>query len=350
LPDKTETETRLAQYLLGDVSSSERELLEAEYFSDDEAFQKMLSAEDDLIDAYARGELSPEERRKFEKRFLSSADGRERLGFARTLAGAVGEAPTVVASQPVVPTQPVLTVNSQPGFWATLWNRSPALSFASAMLAIALIGGNAALLVERRNTRNEMEALRDQRDRLAQQSAALQKTIESEQARSNESAAQIKSLQEQLAQANEHRQEGSPGSKFPDNKTNVSPEQNDPRFRDTIAQNRESEFTVYPGGVRSSGGSGNRFTIPKAQRTISLRLVVENPGGAESYRVSIETADGAPVKSFDSLKPASENIINLPRVPAAELSSGVYIITLQGKQPDGSFRKIADYTFNLVRK
>jgi hypothetical protein len=78
---------------LGDVSGSERELLEAEYFSDDEAFQKMLSAEDDLIDAYARGELSTEQRRLFEKQFLSSADGCERLRFARTLAEAVGEAP-----------------------------------------------------------------------------------------------------------------------------------------------------------------------------------------------------------------------------------------------------------------
>jgi hypothetical protein len=350
LPGKTEAETRLALYLLGDVSDSERQLLETEYFSDDEAFQKMLSAEDDLVDAYARGALSTEHRRLFEKRFLKSAGGRERLGFARTLAGAVAETPPVVASQPVVLTQPVLNANSQPGFWAMLWSRSPALSFAVVMLAILLLGGNTALLVERRNTRNQMEALRAERDKLTQQAAALQKTIESEQARGNESVAQIKSLQEQLAQANERRPERSQGSKFPDNKTNLSPEQNDPRFRDTIAQNRQNEFTVYPGSVRSSGGSTNRFTISKAQRSISLRLVIENPGAAESYRASIETTDGASVKSFDSLKPTSENIINLPRVPASELPSGVYVITLQGKQPDGTFRKIGDYTFNVVRK
>ena len=349
MPDTTE-ETRLALYLLGEVSDSERELLEAEYFSDDEAFQKMVSAEDDLVDAYARGALSTKDRRLFEKRFLNSADARERLQFARTLAGAVAEPSPVVASERVVSIQPVLNDKPQPGFWATLWNRSPALSFAVVMLAIVLIGGNTALLVERRNTRNEMEALRAERDRLTQQAAALQKTIESEQVRSNESAAQIKSLQEQLAQANDRRPEGSEGSKSPDNKTNVIPEQNDPRFRDTVAQNRQNEFTVYPGAVRSSGGNTNRFTISKAQRSISLRLVVENPVAGESYRASIENADGAPVKSFDSLKATSENVINLPRMPATELPSGVYVITLQGKQPDGSFRKVADYTFNLVRK
>jgi len=355
LSGKTEAETRLALYLLGDVSGSERELLEAEYFSDDEAFQKMLSAEDDLIDAYARGELSTEQRRLFEKQFLSSADGCERLRFARTLAEAVGEAPAAVASQPVVSTQPVLSANSQPGFWATLWSRSPALSFAVVMLVVVLIGGNTALLVERRNMRNVMEGLGDHRDRLSQQAAALQKTIESEQARNNETAAQVKSLQEQLALANEGHSQGSPG-KSPDNKTNVSPEQNvgpaqnDPRFRDTIAQNRVPEFTVYPGGVRGSGASGNRFTIAKAQRSISLRVVVENPAAAESYRASIETADGSAVKTFASLKPTSENVINLPRVPASQLPSGVYVITLQAHQPDGTFRKIGDYTFNVVRK
>lgn len=343
---KTDSETRLALYLLGDVSGSERELLEAEYFSDDEAFQKMLSAEDDLIDAYARGELSPEHRRLFEERFLNSADGRERLRFARTLAGAVSETPSGVAVQPVAP-QPVL--NSQPGFWATLWGRSPALSFAVVTLAVLLIGGNAALLVERRNTRNELEALRDQRDRLSQQAVALQKTVESEQARSNESAAQIKSLQDQLAQANGGHSQRPPGES-PDNNTNVSPEQNDPRFRDTIAENRVPEFTIYPGGVRGSGGSGNRFTIAKAQRSISLRLVVENPGAAQSYRASIETADGVALKTFDSLKPTSDNIINLPRVPSSQLPSGVYVIALQAQQPDGAFRKIGDYTFNVVRK
>jgi len=334
---------RLALYLLGDVSSGERERLEAEYFSDDEAFQKMLSAEDDLIDAYARGELSAEHRKLFEKRFLNSAEGRERLQFARTLAGVVAQEQPAVVSEPVVSPQPVLIRETQPGFWATLWSRSPALSFAIIILAILLIGGNAVLLVERRNTRNEMEALRAERDRLNQQAAALKTTIESEQARSNESAQQIRILQEQLAQVSERPKE-LPASKSPENKT----EQSDPRFRDTIAQNRPSEFTLYPGTLRGSGGRNN-FTLAKTAQFVSLRLAIEKRDAAKSYVASIETADGVQVKLFD-LKPTSGNIINLPRVAASELPSGVYVITLQGKQADGSFRKIADYAFNLVRK
>ena len=69
---KTPAAAQLTQYLLGQVSPSERERLEREYFSNDDTFREMLSAEDDLIDAYARGELSATERRQFEERFLNS--------------------------------------------------------------------------------------------------------------------------------------------------------------------------------------------------------------------------------------------------------------------------------------
>jgi hypothetical protein len=80
--------------------------------------------------------------------------------------------------------------------------------------------------------------------------------------------------------------------------------------------------------------------------------VVENRAEAESYRAFIETADGEPVRWFDLLRPAlrTENIVDIPSFPASELPSGVYVIVLQGKQSDGTFRKLADYSFNVVRK
>ena len=108
LPGKTQAEARLTRYLLGAGSPRERERLEAEYFADQDAFENMLSAEDDLIDAYARGDLSAEERRQFEDRFLSSAQGRERVQFARTLAGAVAVAPSLPQPSPAI---------YQPGFF-----------------------------------------------------------------------------------------------------------------------------------------------------------------------------------------------------------------------------------------
>src|SRR5690348_3120535 len=95
------SEAKRIRYLLGLLSPAERELIESEYFADEGAFQQMLTAEDDLIDAYARDELTEEEQRRFEKNFVSSLHARDRVQFARAFAGAV-EPPRVESRQPRV--------------------------------------------------------------------------------------------------------------------------------------------------------------------------------------------------------------------------------------------------------
>jgi len=92
LLDKVEADARLTRYLLGAVSPAERENIEAEYLVDEDVFEQMLIAEDELVDAYARGELSDQERGQFEKNFLTSERGRDRVHFSQALAGAVSDA------------------------------------------------------------------------------------------------------------------------------------------------------------------------------------------------------------------------------------------------------------------
>jgi hypothetical protein len=78
--------SRLERYLLGDVSDEERVEIEETYFADDEEFESLMEIHDDLVDSYARGLLTPEERERFERRYLISEAGVERVEFARTLA------------------------------------------------------------------------------------------------------------------------------------------------------------------------------------------------------------------------------------------------------------------------
>ena len=75
----------LQRYVLGTMDESERAELEQQYFADDEVFEELLDVEHDLIDAYVDGTLTPAERGLLEARFLSTAVGRERVAFARTL-------------------------------------------------------------------------------------------------------------------------------------------------------------------------------------------------------------------------------------------------------------------------
>ena len=89
--------------MLGLSSPAEREHIESEYLEDEDAFQEMLTAEDDLIDAYARGELAGEERRRFGNSFTRSLGARDRVQFARAFANTVS-ATQSVETKPVVST------------------------------------------------------------------------------------------------------------------------------------------------------------------------------------------------------------------------------------------------------
>ena len=81
-----DTDRDLRNYLLGELDDAGRDAFEVELLADDDAYAALLAAEDDLIDAYARGELAGAERAAFETRFLPRPDSAERIAFARHLA------------------------------------------------------------------------------------------------------------------------------------------------------------------------------------------------------------------------------------------------------------------------
>ena len=87
------TEAALRAYLLGKLTESEAELVEARLVEDPDLFGQMETAEDDLFDAFARGSLDADERARFVERF--GAD-QQRQRFAQALV-------TRTSSRKVVP-------------------------------------------------------------------------------------------------------------------------------------------------------------------------------------------------------------------------------------------------------
>lgn len=78
-------EDLIVQYLLGDLPEQMQSEIEDRAFQDRRYLQRILAAESDLIDEYARGELSDSARRQFESRFLGSAERRRKVEFAKAL-------------------------------------------------------------------------------------------------------------------------------------------------------------------------------------------------------------------------------------------------------------------------
>lgn len=82
---RAENKKLLLRYLMGEISDAEQNRLEACYLSDEDLFEDLLLAEDELLDGYARDEFSEHERKRIEKHFLRSHARREKVLFIRTL-------------------------------------------------------------------------------------------------------------------------------------------------------------------------------------------------------------------------------------------------------------------------
>ena len=319
MASETQAETRRFQHLLGLSSEAERERLESEFFDDDDAFQEMLTAEDDLIDAYARGELSAKEREQFETRFLTSAQGRERVQFARTLA------------RPRVKRE-VQASTWWPGFLSSLTGHNAFARVGAVMAMLVVAVGFTWLVFDRSRMNNELRELRAERARLTEESAELRRIADAERARSAELTAQVQGERVVAPPTNPETQR--------------SPEPKTPEQFVSIA------FNLSPGGVR--GGGGKTLAVPQKARSITLRLSFERPSSHQEYRAAIETPDGTSVwrnDSFGSRSKTTElNGISLPTIPASALPPGDYILFLSGKGSDGNFEPLANYSFRISRK
>ena len=128
----------IARYLLGELPEAEQTQLEEHAFSNSDYLHHVRAVEKDLIDEYARGELSGPTREAFEQRFFASEERRRQIEFARALIQVTGESPARASSDAAA----VATTS----WWdsVVLFGRglNPALRFALAALALfVVIGG-----------------------------------------------------------------------------------------------------------------------------------------------------------------------------------------------------------------
>jgi hypothetical protein len=89
-------ESELRRYLLGDMADETCAALEQDYFTRRETFDGVWSAENDLIDDYLGGQLTPDDRSRFERYYLATPGHRDRVAVARELRAAALEGASAV--------------------------------------------------------------------------------------------------------------------------------------------------------------------------------------------------------------------------------------------------------------
>jgi hypothetical protein len=137
----------IRRYLLGGLTEEARQGIEQRLLTDEDFFEELLFAEEELADQYLDGGLSEEERRDFEGHFLSTPERRRKLRFAKALNRYVSENSVAARAEAAMSQAlPPAAAQTHAKSWAerasAFWGgRGRALRTAAAFAVVALIAG-----------------------------------------------------------------------------------------------------------------------------------------------------------------------------------------------------------------
>jgi hypothetical protein len=159
-------DTKLRQFLLGDVDELEREQIEKRFISDPQSKQRILIAEEDLIEDYLEDSLSPIQKQQFLAQYGYTPQHRRRLQITRLIKeNAMSGAPSVDAAP-----------MRRSSFFSQLWSQNMRILIpALAVLIIAVIAG--VIWISQSSRRTSEEA--NQRTMIERELAELNSTTTS---------------------------------------------------------------------------------------------------------------------------------------------------------------------------
>lgn len=357
------------RYLLGDLSEDEKTRMEEAYFADDAKFEELELAEEELIDAYVRQELSPEEKEKFKARLMRSPRLVERINFAQALAEKADSTllpdEDFVESGFVEPSPIFVSRESEPrsGWWARLFSK-PAFQAAFATCVVLLLVGGVTF-------RYGWLQLRRESERLAAERAELQRQKDELQKRSAEQQASIEQLTTDLQRARDQQAQDQQQIKQAQDQQQIKPELPlKPKERAQPLFASVASLVLTPGSLRSGGGD-HVVKIGPNTSVAELKLQLEE-NDYRRYRVIVENVDNGKIvidrslsaqktspggqQSSGQQQPSSDQQRTgsgrqlILQIPAPRLSGGDYIIKVRGRSTSGVFEPVSDYKFRLIRE
>jgi hypothetical protein len=291
---------RIARYLLDELPPEEREEFEDRYLTDEGPYADLLAVEDDLIDLYCEGGLPSDRRQRFEARYLATAEGRERVEFARALKR--------FAARPAAPATAPRTKGRPPSWLA--W----------AAVVVAALGALLVLVL-----RQDGEA-----GRARAELESLQRQIARQEEQAREQDRRLAKLGEEAASAREQAQ--------------VLAE----LLGVGAGRPLRAASLLLTGGLRRDAATLPRLTPAPGVEIVRLQLPLPGPPRG-SYRASLQTAEGRELWARDELRPANAGGPLTFTVPAAVLAPGHYVVTLAAGPAARRGDTEAEYVFAVRR-
>lgn len=332
-----ETAELMTRFLLGQLSDEERREVEQRFLSDEEYFAQLLVMEDSLVDDFVSGRLNEEDRKDARHLFLSSAAAKKELKFTEDLVANLKQrrkAKKVAKGRKKreVVTGELVGRKTSPWLQSQISLNLIAAGFKGLPTAFAATAGVIVLLLVGASIYFIVHYQRQTRELLAQRTALQlneQKVLE----RLNEEIQNSAELGKQLNLETEKRTEA---------------EEALAQFRDPEPKSIIS-VVLLPTIFQRAGGSKS-VTLKAESRRLQLLLEVPSDRRYPSYNVVIKTFDGQQIWSRDSI-PATQikqNKLSLI-LRSSFFSYNDYRIELQGLPEAGASQLVADYAFK-VRK
>jgi hypothetical protein len=299
----------LRKYLLGELSETEQETVELWLMSGEESYDVLAAAEDDLIDEFIGGKLSPRELDRFNNHFLVAPERKRKVQFGQALHRYVGEN-SVVAPRVSIP----------PFSFRDLLRYRPVFAYASCALMVLILGLGFW-------TGFQFQDMRRQLNERELQFAAEREDLRKQLDRSVALEQQLQSNFRELEQA----------------VTNIklSPSPGSPGLLVAVA--------LMPGATRAPKEIGvvDLRSNPQVAE-LSLKLIDDN--NYESYHAVLVDDEGKELWSLDGLpaKSIRDEKVVVFVVPTRRLASGEFRVRLSGRSAANPAEKIDDYLFRVT--
>lgn len=310
----------IERYLLGEMPEAESAKFEDRFVSDEALFYEIVERENELIEAYARGELVGAERQRFERSLDSHPARREKIGNALVIREfVVGERSE----------NKTITIAERSGFIAGIGELfsfgSPAFQFAAIAAIVLLSFATIFLLLENRSLRSVQTELAAARVR----EAGLTAEIENAQEASGDLTDELNTERLQIAEL----------------------ENEIAKLRKNVPDNTTSTVSPVTIATLVLGPTMSRGSVPMPAKRLDL--------GAGVTRVSIVITLPAEISERVSVRLNGETIADKVRISIrnAEKTVSVIVPTARIKDHrniieiiDATGKPAGEYLFSASRR
>ena len=338
--NRSKDEVFVRQYLLGVLPETESDQLEQRSLEDEAFFEEIQEIEDELIEDFAGGALTEQERIQFEEYFLCSPERREKLRFALAMterAISWKEQRQISGSPLKVGARAPLATSSEEKHrlgnvlpFSRLSQTVPAWRLWGAIAAAVLIAvGAGALWLSNSELRRDVLIANAEEARLRNEADIAS-------ARAEQAAAEKKQAQEQATRFHDQIQ----------------------ALTDSLEKSQPnrilSAFVGLENIVRVTRGKtiGRAKTINVPPNALALRLSVEfDATRFQNFEATLERGEGHGVwSSSKALKPRRSGDTQSLRlkIPAQHLGAGAYQLIIRAAESEGK-SEVARYLLNIKR-